>query len=69
MILFLILQLALSAGLFLLGRWGRLHADLLVTRSLPDEHRARRLNALRRGGLACQVLGVVFALAAVPALL
>lgn len=65
----LILQLTLAVGLFLLGRWGRLRGDILVPRSLPDEHRARRLNALRRGGAACQVLGVVFALAVIPALL
>jgi hypothetical protein len=65
----LVLQLALAAALFVLGRWGRLHGESLVPRSLPGEHRTSRLNGLRRGGLACQVLGVAFALAVIPSLL
>lgn len=69
MVLNVVLQLSLAVGLFVLGTWGRHHSDLLAPRSLPEEHRARRVRALRRGSLACQVIAVVFALAAVPVLL
>lgn len=55
-------QMALGAGLFLLGRWGRLSADRLVPVGLDGGERRRRADALARAALACQALGLLLVL-------
>lgn len=56
--------LVVACVLFPLGVWGRAQADTLVVDTLQGEEREARINVLRRGALTCQVLSVVFALAA-----
>jgi len=56
--------LAVACVLFPLGVWGRAHADTLVVDAIQGEERELRIAVLRRGALTCQVLSVVFALAA-----
>lgn len=69
MIVFVIIQLTLAAALILVGAWGRANGHVLVPSSLPDEFQESRVRAIRRGALVCQILGVLFALAVIPALL
>lgn len=69
MILFVAIQLTLAVALVVLGHWGRNNGHVLVPDSLPGEHRDARIRAIRRGATVCQVLGVLFALATIPALL
>lgn len=58
-------QLLLGAGLFWLGRWGRLSADSLApSRMHEDEHKIRA-DAIARGGLFCQGAGMLLLLFAI----
>ncbi|WP_110206786.1 hypothetical protein [Nocardioides daejeonensis] len=47
-----------------LGAWGRAQADSLVVDAIQGQERDERIAVLRRGALTCQVLSVVFFLAA-----
>ncbi|WP_308259052.1 hypothetical protein [Pseudonocardia sp. H11422] len=57
-------DLAVWAGLgivlALIGRWGRRNAADLTPSTLPADERHRREGVLRRGGAACQVVGLLF---------
>lgn len=71
----LVTQLLLGAAVFLIGWWGRRNAGELVARSgtgrISTEPTAesRQLRVIRRGGLACQVVGGFFvALSVLPLL-
>jgi hypothetical protein len=55
-------ELVLGAGLFLLGRWGRLSADRLVPSHIASAERLRRADALARSALFCQGIGLVLGL-------
>jgi hypothetical protein len=58
------------AALFLgLGRWGRHNAADLVPTALSAYGRAKRERSLRRGARSCQLLGSLFAVFAVLAVL
>ncbi|GAB2968463.1 hypothetical protein LWP59_27095 [Amycolatopsis acidiphila] len=48
-----------------IGWWGRRAAAGWVSPALPEAERLRRIGKLRGSGYALQVVGVVFALAAV----
>jgi hypothetical protein len=54
-----------GAALLAIGRWGCRAAAGRVSSALPDPERLRRIGKLRGSGYALQVVGVVFALAAV----
>lgn len=54
-------SLLLGGMVFLVGLWGRRHAAVLVPMGLPPDARERRERSLRRGAVACQVVGVLFA--------
>lgn len=54
-----------SATLLAIGRWGCGAAAGRVSPALPEPERLRRIGKLRGSGHALQVVGVVFALAAV----
>ncbi|MDT7726573.1 MAG: hypothetical protein QOI21_3149 [Actinomycetota bacterium] len=58
-----------GAALAAIGRWGCVSAGGRISAALPEEERRRRAGKLRSGGYALQVLGAVFALAAVWSLL
>jgi hypothetical protein len=61
-------QLGLAITLLLLGWWGRTAATRIVPPTLSEPDRARRLRVIGRGALGCQVCGLLFALATIPAL-
>lgn len=60
-------MLLIAGALAALGRWGRTAADSLTPDFVPLEVRARRVAAVRRGGIACYVGATVMAIAAVLA--
>lgn len=53
-----VMALALAA----LGLWGRDRAPSLVPAHMSEKDRLRRARVLRRGGMTCLVLAVLFAL-------
>lgn len=55
-------QLVLGGCLFWLGRWGRLGADRLVPPRLESAEHRRRADAVARGGLLCQGVGLLLTL-------
>ncbi|WP_435581939.1 hypothetical protein [Amycolatopsis thermoflava] len=61
---FVVLAVA-GAALLAIGRWGCRAAAGWVSPALPEPDRLRRIGKLRGSGRALQVVGVVFALAAV----
>ncbi|MGW6356369.1 hypothetical protein ACWFR5_14495 [Streptomyces sp. NPDC055092] len=62
-------QLAIAALLLGTGWWGRRRAHGLVPPSpYDDQARRDRVAVLRRGALACQLIGLLFAGAALAAL-
>jgi uncharacterized membrane protein len=56
---------AAGAALLAIGRWGCRAAAGRVSPALPEPERLRRIGKLRGSGNTLQVVGVVFALAAV----
>lgn len=54
-----------GAALLAIGRWGCRAAAGRVSPALPEPERLRRIGKLRGSGYALQVVGAVFALAAV----
>lgn len=60
-------QSALALSLIGIGWWGWCRADGLVPASLEAVARDRRIAAVRRGAVACLLLGAVFALEMIPA--
>ena len=68
MLVSIVSQMALALGLMLVGRWGRRRAAALVPTSVCSTDRDRRIVAMRRGAIACEVLGVLFAFASIPAI-
>lgn len=51
-------QLVLGGALFVLGWWGRRNAAELVAESgAKPTAESRQVGVIRRGGLACQVVG------------
>ena len=68
MVIAVLLQWALGGVLFIVGWWGRGRASALVDPRLSAEARSQRIGVFRRGGLACQILAVVFVLVTIPAI-
>ncbi len=64
-----LIHLMVGAGLVGFGRTSRRHIDRYVPATLPDDERRRRERVLVRGSWACEVVGVVFALMVIPAVL
>lgn len=60
-------QSALALSLIGVGWWGWRRAAALVPASLEAVARDRRIAAVRRGSVACLMLGAVFALEMIPA--
>jgi peptidyl-prolyl cis-trans isomerase C len=58
-------QLLAAAVVFALGRWGRRQAHLFPPSNIPYDQRKKRARTYYRGSLACQVVGVVLAVAVV----
>lgn len=56
---------AVGAVLLAIGRWGARAAAGRISPALPEAERVRRAGKLRGSGYVLQVLGVVFAFAAV----
>ncbi|MHA6793055.1 hypothetical protein ACVGVM_05945 [Pseudonocardia bannensis] len=50
----------LGVVLVLIGHWGRRNAAGLTPPTLPADERHRREGVLRRGGAACQMVGLLF---------
>ncbi|MCE3554473.1 MULTISPECIES: hypothetical protein [Pseudonocardia] len=69
MLLGVLAQALLAVALVALGLWGRAAAGTLPARSLPPEERERRSRVLHRGGTGCVLLGALFAVTTVTALL
>jgi hypothetical protein len=61
-----VVQLVLAGALVAVGEWGRRHAPALVR---AGQDREQRAVVLRRGALACEVVAVLFVLAAAAAAL
>ncbi|MGH3519638.1 MAG: hypothetical protein ACRDQ7_19910 [Haloechinothrix sp.] len=59
----------LAVGLTLLGSWGRRNAETLAPQAMPEGEKRHRTTVLRRGGLACHAVAVLFAVAGVVSLL
>lgn len=51
----------LGALLVVLGRWGRVNAESLVSVALPEERRVKELRSVRRGVRSVLLLGGVLA--------
>lgn len=51
----------LGALLVVLGRWGRVHAESLVSVALPEKRRVKELRSVRRGVRSVLLLGGVLA--------
>lgn len=62
-------QLTIGVSLVLLARLSRKHVDRLVPDTFPADERVRRTGVLRRGALACEIVGVLFVLATIPVFL
>lgn len=54
------LHIVLGVLLGVLSLWGVRHASETVPVTLPEHDRLRRARVLRRGAVACGLLGVVF---------
>lgn len=67
MLVGILTQSVLALSLIGVGWWGWLRAAGLVPASLEAVARDRRIAAVRRGAVACLVLGAVFALEMIPA--
>lgn len=55
----------MAVALLALGAWGYRNAADKVPTGLREEERVRRTGVMRRGGLACLVLGLAFATVAI----
>lgn len=67
MTLIVLLQWALGVCVFLVGRWGRRKASVLVDVNLDPEDRTNRVGVLRRGAVACHLLAILFFATTIPA--
>lgn len=54
------LNIVLGVLLGVLSLWGVRHASETVPMALPEHEQLRRERVLRRGAVACGLLGVVF---------
>lgn len=55
------LQMMLAVVLIAVGSWGRREAPSLVPSHLSEEEREHRVGVMRRGSIACLVVGWVMA--------
>lgn len=61
----IIVSVFLGGMVVLIGVWGGRNAARLAPPTLPPGERDKRTRAMRRGAWACQVIGVLFAVAGV----
>lgn len=57
-----VVQALMAVVLVLVGTWGRQAADTLAPLHLSQEEREQRAAVMRRGSVACIVVGAVLAL-------
>lgn len=64
-----LMLLGLSTGLLLIGRWGRRNASNLAPATTSVERRRHHEQVLRRGAMACQLVGGMLVLMAIATIL
>lgn len=52
-------------ALLVVGGWGLVHHESLVSGSLIERRRDREVRSLRRGARSCLVMGLLFAMLAI----
>ncbi|RYJ07410.1 MAG: hypothetical protein EON52_01405 [Actinomycetales bacterium] len=60
-LIFVALQMLMAVGLIAVGSWGRRDAPSLVPSHLSEEEREHRVGVMRRGSVACLVVGWILA--------
>lgn len=56
------LLFTLAVALFVFGRWGQRNAAMLVPTALSEEGQWRKERSVRRGGIAFQIVAVLWIL-------
>lgn len=62
-----VILVAMGVGIGLIGWYGRNHTEALIPRTTDEKHVPHRLAVLRRGSVACMVVGVILVVSALVA--